>query len=78
MKEHAIVYGEQQECLVASSANAVQTRQGERTTGHVYNLWPATTVSARIVAVNGNYEGTPSTTITFTTKEGGTFQRAHR
>ena len=53
------------------SLSATGTGRGVRSTGHVYNLWPATTVSARIVAVNGNYEGLPSATVTFTTKEGG-------
>jgi len=53
------------------SLSAAGTGRGVRSTGHVYNLWPATTVSARIVAVNGNYEGLPSATVTFTTKEGG-------
>jgi len=71
MKEHVIVYEERKDCLTASSASATTTGRGVRTSGHVYNLWPATTVSARIVAVNGNYEGMPSATITFRTKEGG-------
>jgi len=75
VKEHVIVYEERKECLTPSSASATKTSQGVRTTGHVYNLWPATTVSARIVAVNGNYEGLPSASITFKTKEGGRYSQ---
>jgi len=71
IKEHVIVYEERKECLTPSSTSATKLGRGVRTAGHVYNLWPATTVSARIVAVNGNYEGLPSATITFRTKEGG-------
>jgi len=66
-----IVYDERKECLSRASASVSGTVRGVRSTGHVYNLWPATTVSARLVAVNGNYEGLPSATITFRTKEGG-------
>jgi len=71
VKEHVIVYEERKECLTPPSASATKTVRGVRSTGHVYNLWPATTVSARVVAVNGNYEGLPSATVTFRTKEGG-------
>ena len=73
VKEHVIVYEERKECLTpaSSAAGAGATARGVRSTGHVYNLWPATTVSARIVAVNGNYEGLPSATVTFRTNEGG-------
>jgi hypothetical protein len=40
----------------------------------VYNLWPATTVTARIVAINGMYDGPPSVEVIFTTSEGGKFK----
>ena len=77
VKEHLIVYEEHKECLTPASASSAKTDRGVRSTGHVYNLWPATTVSARVVAVNGNYEGLPSATINFRTKEGGQCGRQH-
>jgi len=75
VKEHVIVYEERKECLTPSSASATKTGRGVPSSGHIYNLWPMTTVSARIVAVNGNYEGLPSATITFKTKEGGQYNQ---
>jgi len=78
VKEHVIVYEERKDCLTPLSASATRTVRGVRMAGHVYNLWPATTVSARVVAVNGNYEGLPSVTVTFRTKEGGQYSTAGR
>jgi len=77
VKEHVIVYEERKECLTPPSASTTKTVRGIRSTGHVYNLWPATTISARVVAVNGNYEGLPSATVTFRTKEGGQYNIAY-
>ena len=43
----------------------------DTSTGHVYNLWPYTNVTARIVVLNAKYEGNPSKEVRFTTTEGG-------
>lgn len=65
MREHIIIYREPGPCW----RNNRQKR--ELATGHVYNLWPYTNITARLLALNARYEGAPSQTITFMTKEGG-------
>ena len=56
-----------------SHGNDVERRRVKRdiSKGHIYNLWPYTNVTARIVVLNGKYEGPPSSVIRFTTSEGG-------
>ena len=81
IKEHIIIYEERPPCLSAvSHYNPMSSKGGATehqftgstlTYGHVYNLWPATPITARIVAINGMYDGPPSGEITFVTSEGG-------
>lgn len=70
MKEHSIIYREPGACW-SSSTTQLQRRKREVNSGHVYNLWPFTNITAQIRVLNAKYEGPPSASIAFMTAEGG-------
>ena len=70
MQEHTIVYREPGPCW-RSYGNSVARLRRDVSSGHVYNLWPYTNITAQILVLNAKYEGSPSKPITFQTMEGG-------
>jgi len=81
MKEHSIIYREPGACWSSSSSSSssssLQQRRHRRdvNSGHVYNLWPFTNITAQVRVLNAKYEGPPSPTIAFMTAEGGKLTR---
>ena len=45
---------------------------------HLYDLWPFTNISARVAVLNSKFYGPPSNVYTFTTDEGGQYDRDSR
>ena len=45
---------------------------------HLYDLWPFTNISARVAVLNSKFYGPPSNVYTFTTDEGGQYDRGSR
>jgi len=72
MKEHSIIYREPGACW-SSSSSQLQRQKRDVNSGHVYNLWPFTNITAQIRVLNAKYEGPPSPTIAFVTAEGGMY-----
>ena len=69
LREHSIIYNEATSCGNKGYQRHATTK--DVATGHIYNLWPFTNITAHIVALNAKYEGAASFPIRFTTKEGG-------
>ena len=69
LREHSIIYNEATSCGNKGYQRHATTK--DVATGHIYNLWPFTNITAHIVALNAKYEGQASVPIRFTTKEGG-------
>jgi len=72
MKEHSIIYREPEGCWSSSSSGSqLQRQKRDVNSGHVYNLWAFTNITAQLRVLNAKYEGPPSATIAFITAEGG-------
>jgi len=71
MKEHSIIYREPEPCWSSPLTSQLQRQRRDVNSGHVYNLWPFTNITAQIRVLNAKYEGPPSPTIAFMTAEGG-------
>ena len=70
MREHSIIYNEADPC--GNKGNYLRhSTNKDVATGHIYNLWPFTNITAHIVALNAKYEGQASHAVRFTTREGG-------
>ncbi len=65
LREHSIIYREPEPC------GAGERHKRDVSSGHVYNLWPYTNITAHIVVMNAKYEGAPSNKVQFMTQEGG-------
>ena len=69
LREHSIIYNEATSC--GNKGYQLHSTTKDVATGHIYNLWPFTNITAEIVALNAKYEGAASFPVRFTTKEGG-------
>ena len=78
MKEHSIIYREPEPCWSSPLTSQLQRQRRDVNSGHVYNLWPFTNISAQIRVLNAKYEGPASPTIAFMTAEGGKLQSSMR
>ena len=72
LREHSIIYNEASSCG-NKGHNRQHSTSKDVATGHIYNLWPFTNITAHIVALNDKYEGQPSLAVRFATKEGGEY-----
>lgn len=86
LREHRIIFQEPGPCWLQQQHASGQSQSHPGgggggglvvNGGHIFNLWPFTTVSAQVRVLTAKYEGHPSQSVTFTTKEGGESCRRH-
>ena len=64
MREHSIIYREPEPC------GGLERHRRDVSSGHVYNMWPFTNVTALIVALNVKFQSPASEPVHFRTAEG--------